>query len=217
MKAEVDSADMVLRVPLAGYPGTNELRLDHTQTSLSQRVRQTPIPPWASRYAYPGTGCWVAGYPGTTTTRGTQDRIQRKFFLMILIGNSLRMHRIPGAESHKLKLEERVAPCFVGKNYSETCLEPILILRMLQRGIARLASIPKQVSPSRMLLGHREIGDGAQSALPERSMLPDPCLEGRCPPRGESCDEGGCNLKALHCPSRKGISRGPSIVVFFWW
>eukprot|EP00961_Rhodomonas_salina_P281304 3800822-Rhodomonas_salina.2 len=68
---------------------------------------------------------------------------------------------IPGAESHKLK--ECVAPCFVGKNYCKTCLEQILILRTLQCGIARLASMPKQVSPSRMLLGSREIGDGVQS------------------------------------------------------
>eukprot|EP00961_Rhodomonas_salina_P070363 944698-Rhodomonas_salina.2 len=44
-----------------------------------------------------------------------------------------------------------------------------------------LASMPKQVSLSRMLLGRREIGSGAQSALPERSTRPKACLEGRSP------------------------------------
>eukprot|EP00961_Rhodomonas_salina_P249435 3371509-Rhodomonas_salina.1 len=31
--------------------------------------------------------------------------------------------------------------------------------------------MPKQVSPSRMLLGRREIGNGTQNALPERSQV----------------------------------------------
>eukprot|EP00961_Rhodomonas_salina_P228830 3092836-Rhodomonas_salina.1 len=59
--------------------------------------------------------------------------------------------------------------------------------------------MPKQVSPSRMLLGHREIGDGVQNALPER---PDPCLEGHGPSRVGSCDEGGC--KAFTAPVERG-------------
>eukprot|EP00961_Rhodomonas_salina_P002665 36939-Rhodomonas_salina.1 len=62
--------------------------------------------------------------------------------------------------------------------------------------------MPKQVSPSRMLLGHIEIGDGEQNALPERSTRPDLGLEGRGPSRVGSCDEGGC--KAFTAPIERG-------------
>eukprot|EP00961_Rhodomonas_salina_P103952 1398927-Rhodomonas_salina.1 len=62
--------------------------------------------------------------------------------------------------------------------------------------------MPKQVSLSRMLLGHREIGDGQQSVLPERSSRPGQCLEGCCPSRVGSCDERGC--KAFTAPIERG-------------
>eukprot|EP00961_Rhodomonas_salina_P157642 2122133-Rhodomonas_salina.1 len=64
--------------------------------------------------------------------------------------------------------------------------------------------MPKQVSPSRMLLGRREIGDGAQNALPERSSHPGQCLdsEGHRPSRVRSCDERGC--KAFTAPVERG-------------
>eukprot|EP00961_Rhodomonas_salina_P148226 1995609-Rhodomonas_salina.1 len=70
--------------------------------------------------------------------------------------------------------------------------------------------MPKQVSQSRMLLGHREIGSGTQNALPERSSSPRQCLEGRGASHVGSYDEEGC--KAFTAPIEKGTSRGPSIV-----
>eukprot|EP00961_Rhodomonas_salina_P170667 2300929-Rhodomonas_salina.1 len=61
-----------------------------------------------------------------------------------------------------------------------------------------------------MLLGRREIGDGTQNALPERSSRPGLRLEGRGASRVGSCDGEGC--KAFTAPVEKGTSRGPSIV-----